>query len=79
MIIVRVRNSIKNPLPGGDTVDARLVEFEVVQADDEMVFDGIQGVEDAVVDVLLSQFVPQMLDRVEFGRSEEHTSELQSQ
>ncbi|MDP1693131.1 MAG: hypothetical protein Q8L49_14480 [Burkholderiaceae bacterium] len=63
-----VRRSLNNPLPCGDAVNARLVDIEVVQAGDEMVFDGLQGIEDAVMEVLLAQLVPQMFDRVEFGR-----------
>jgi hypothetical protein len=38
-----------------------------------MVFDGIEDVEDAVVEVLLAQLVPRMFDRIEFGRARRHT------
>ncbi len=41
LILVRVKNSINNPWPGGDAADALLVELEVVKTVDEMIFNGI--------------------------------------
>lgn len=45
-----------------------MVVFKTLQRDDEMVFKRIKAIGDAVVEMLLAQFIPEMLLRVEFRR-----------
>ena len=67
IILIRNRHGINSPVPCGDAFDAGRSVFEIAQSGDEMVFEGVDAVEDPVVEVLLAQFVPEMLLRVEFG------------
>ena len=45
-----------------------MVKFHVEQRRLEVVFKGIEAVEDAVVERLLAKVIPEVLDRVQFGR-----------
>ena len=45
-----------------------MVEFHLAKSGFQMVFQSIEAVEDAVVEGLLAQVVPKMLDRIEFRR-----------
>jgi hypothetical protein len=45
------------------------VQLEVSERDLEVILERVKAVEDAVVEALLTQIVPDILDRVEFGSS----------
>ena len=45
-----------------------MVKFHVEQSGLEVVFKRIEAVEDAVVERLFAQVIPEMLDRIQFGR-----------
>ena len=49
-------------------MDALWVELHLSESDFEMVFQGVKTGEDAVMEGLFPQFVPEVLDRVEFWR-----------
>ena len=62
-----VHESINNPRPGDDRSNALRLLFEVPECGFEVIFERVQAVEDMVVEALLAQFVPDVLDRVELG------------
>ncbi len=46
-------------------MDTMGIEFHVVKCVFEVILQGIQAVEDSIVEGLLAQFIPEMLDRVQ--------------
>ncbi len=49
-------------------VDAIRIVFEIAQRDDQVVFESLNALEDAIVEMLLTQFVPEVFLGIEFGR-----------
>ena len=49
-------------------MDPLMVEFHLAESGFQMVFQSVEAIEDAVVEGLLTQVVPKMLDWIEFGR-----------
>lgn len=45
-----------------------MVVFQRSQAGFQMIFQGIQAVEDTIVEGFLSKLIPEVLNRIEFGR-----------
>ena len=54
VILIRNRNGINNPIPGGDGAHAIGGVFKSAQSDDQVIFECIDAVEDAVMEVLLA-------------------------
>ena len=48
-------------------MDALMVKLHVVERNFQVVFQSIQAIEDAVVEGLLTQVIPEMFNRIEFG------------
>ena len=63
-----IQQCINNPRPSDDGLDALVVVLEVSEGGLEVVFERVKAVEDAIVESFLAKLVPDVLDRVEFGR-----------
>ena len=48
-------------------MDALMVDLHFEENDFQMVFEGIEAIEDAVMEGFLTQVIPEVLDRIEFG------------
>ena len=48
-------------------MDALMVKFHLEENDFQMVFEGVEAIEDAVMEGLLTQVIPEVLNRIEFG------------
>ncbi len=51
-----------------DGLDALMVSFHVTESNLQMVFEGVDAIENPVMERLFAQVIPEVLDRIEFRR-----------
>ena len=65
--LIRIRNGINNPVPGGNAFYLGRRVLEIAESLDEVILQGLDAVEGAVVEMFLAQLVPEMFLGIQFG------------
>ena len=58
LILIRIQIELYNPLPSGQSMNAFVIGFKGCQSVAQLILDGIQAVEDPVVERLFPEFAP---------------------
>ena len=58
LILIRIQIELYNPLPSGQSMNAFVIGFKGCQSVAQLILDGIQAVEDPVVERLFPEFSP---------------------
>ena len=57
-ILIRIQVEINDPVPSGQSMNAFVIRLKGCQSVAQLIFDGIQAVEDLVVERLFPEFSP---------------------